>query len=172
MDSAELMTPLWQRIAEGSVDLSQYSDEEILSGKIQMPDGRVIPQPRSLPDTFLAEQVRRGFRKAQRLIRTGAMDALRVYSEILNDDMVDPKDRIRAGQFFLNRFLGKETQHVHVTTHDGDSAREELVRRLVAARAGLPVAAALELASTGHVTDEVVDAELVDEANIYLEDLL
>lgn len=159
------LTPMWQRIARGDIDLSQYSDEEILTGRIQMADGRLLPTPPTLPDNFVAEQVRRGLRKAQRKIREGAMSALEVYADILEDDTLEPRDRLKAGQFFLERFLGKETQHVHVTT-DADAAREELVRRLVAARRGLTGEQQFAAA-----TEDVVDGEVV-EGTLALEDIL
>lgn len=165
------LSPMWQRIAEGQVNLDQYTDEEILSGEICMADGRKLPAPPVLPEPFIREQVRRGFKVAQRQIREGAMDALGVYSDILNDRFAEDKDRIAAGKFFLERFLGKEAQHVHVHT-DPDEARQELIRRLVAARQGLPVAAALAVASGEQLEGDMYEAELVDDATIHLEELL
>lgn len=161
-----VLTPMWTRIARGEIDLSRYTDDEILTAQIRTADGRLLPPPASLPDRFIAEQVRRGMRKAQRRIREGAMKALDVYEDIMDDDLVEPKDRLKAGQFFLDRFLGKETQHVHVTT-DVSDAREELVRRLVAARAQMSVTDALALAA-----GDVCEGEIVEEAIITLEDLL
>lgn len=166
-----MLSPMWQRIARNEVDLSQYSDEEILSARIQMADGRYLPAPKVLPEVFIREQIRRGMRKAQRKIRENAMDAIDVYEEIMNDDTVEPKDRLAAGKFFLDRFLGKETQHVHVTTENADEAKELLIQRLLAARQGLPPGAALALAA-GEEPDDTVDAELVDDGTISLEDIL
>ena len=160
------LTPMWQRIADGEVDLGQYSDEELESGQIRMQDGRLLPAPPTHPDTWVREQVKRGLRKAQTLVRKGAMDALEVYSEILNDDNAEDKDRLKAGQFFLDRFLGKEAQHV--VHHDGDAqdAREVLIQRLLAARQGLPATAVAELGA-GRVPPGTPD-----DAVLALEDLI
>lgn len=166
------LTPMWKRIADGQVDLSRYTDEEIETGRIRMEDGRLLPPPAAYPDTWVREQVKRGLRKAQAKIREGAMQALEVYEDIMLDDRAEDRDRLKAGEFFLTRFLGKETQHV--VHHDGDigDAREALIQRLLAARQGLPASAVAELGAGQPVTDDTVDAELVDEATIHLEDIL
>lgn len=160
------LTPMWQRIADGEVDLSRYTDEELETGEIRMQDGRTLPAPPTYPDTWVREQVKRGLRKAQRLVRVGAMDALEVYSEILNDDNAEDKDRLKAGEFFLTRFLGKEAQHVVVHDGDAEDAREVLIQRLLAARQGLPAGAVAELGA-GRVPPGTPD-----EAVIGLEDIL
>lgn len=164
------LSPMWQRIARGEVDLSQYSDEEILSAEIRMADGRLLPAPTELPEVFIREQVKRQLKQAEVKVRQGAMDALDVYSEIMNDEMQEAKDRIKAGQFFLDRFLGKAPQHVH--HHDGDigDARERLIERLLAARQAMPPADAMALAQ-GEQPDDVVDAELVNEGTLGMDDL-
>jgi hypothetical protein len=166
-----MLSPMWQRIARGEVDLSLYTDDEILSAEIRMADGRLLPAPAVLPDLFIREQIKRGLRKAERSIRKGALTAIEVYEEILEDDMCEPKDRMTAAKFFTDRFLGKPDQHVHHHAADLDDAREVLIQRLLAARSGLPAAAALQIAS-GQEPDDIMDAELVDDATIALEDLL
>lgn len=157
-----MLTPMWQRIARGEVDLTQYSDDEILSGKIYMADGRRLPKPNVFPDTFIAEQKRRGLLIAERKVRRGAMDALTVYTEILNNDLSEDKDRLKAGEWFLTRFLGKAEQRVHVQVENDEDPREVLLRRLLASRGITQVPPPPE--------DDVVDAEVVEEPT--LEDLL
>lgn len=169
-----LLSPMWQRIARGEVDLSVYTDDEILSGEIRMADGRLLPAPKEIPETMVREQIARGLRKAERQIRKNALLALEVYEEIMLDDTVEPRDRLKAADFFTTRFLGKDVQHVHVTTEDGpDAARERLTERLLAARMGLPAPVVTQLAASQVVDDaETFDAELVDDATLTLEDLL
>lgn len=155
-----MLSPMWQRIARGEVDLSQYTDQEILSGEILMADGRKLPKPAVFPDTFLAEQKRRGLVVAERKIRSGAMDALDRYSEIMNSPLAEDRDILKAGEWFLTRFLGKPEQRLHVEM-SGEDPREILLQRLLAAR-GI---------TTGKVEDDVVDAEVVEDEPT-LEDLL
>jgi hypothetical protein len=164
-----LLSPMWQRIARGEVDLSTYTDDEILSAQIRMADGRLLPTPAVLPDTFIREQVQREMRKAQKAIRRGALDALEVYETIMNDEEEAAKDRLKAGEFFLTRFLGKEAQHVHVHDANVDDAKTALIERLLAARKGLPAATVVQMTSGV----DIEDAELVeDDAVLELEDLL
>lgn len=171
---AELdLTPLWQRIADGRVDLSAYSDREILSGNLLMEDGRTLPRPHVLPEVFIREQVKRGLASAERRIREGAMKALDVYEDILEDNLEEAKDRLKAGEFFLNRFLGSVPKEVRITTDvDENAAREELINRLVRARQRATTDVAMQVAQGEIVGDDVVDAEIVDDATIHLEDLL
>lgn len=146
-----VLSPMWQRIARGEVDLAQYSDEEILTAQIRMADDRVLPAPKVIPEAFLHEQRRRGFIVAERKVREGAMDALEVYSNILNDRFAEDRDRLKAGEWFLTRFLGKEAQHLRIT-HEGQDPREALIERLLQVRQGLPEA-----------PDDVIDAEVVED---------
>lgn len=165
------LTPMWQRIAAGEVDLARYSDEEILSGQIRMPDGRLLPTPPVFPEVWEREQVRRGLRKAQRQIRDGALRALEVYEEILEGgEGVEAKDRLKAAEFFTTRFLGKPDQHVHVHKANPDEARELLVQRLLAARQGLPAPVSRALAN-GEDVGDIVDGEIVEDATLHLRDL-
>jgi hypothetical protein len=166
-----VLSPMWRRIARGEVDLSQYSDEEILTGEIRMADGRLLPAPAELPDLFIREQIKRQLKQAQVKVRQGAMDALDVYSEIMNDEMQEAKDRLKAGQFFLDRFLGKPEQHVHHHAADADDARERLIERLLAARQAMPPEAAGALAQGRQPEDGIVDAELLDDGTLGTDDL-
>lgn len=160
-DQAALLSPMWQRIARGEVDLSQYSDDEILSAEIRMADGRLLPAPKVIPDSFILEQQRRGLRVAQRKVRDGAMAALDYYADLVEDDQANDRDRLKAGEWLLNRFLGAQPQHVHVTT-DGGDPRELLVERLLSARGSLDAAPVIAEDA------DVVDADVVDD----LEDLI
>lgn len=161
------LSPMWQRIARGEVDLSRYSDEEVLTGRIGMPDGRTLPQPPVYPDTWIAEQARRQVRKAHRLIRENVITAIEVHEEIMVDDTLEPRDRMKAASFFTDRFLGKDVQRVQVE-QVGDDPRELLIQRLLAARSGLPAAQVAAVANGG-----VIDAEIVpDDAVLGLDDLI
>lgn len=150
-----VLSPMWQRIARGEVDLGKYSDEEILDGCIYMADGRRLPAPKVFPDVFIKEQRRRGLVMADRKVREGGMAALDTFRDILDDDTQPTKDRLKAGEFFLSRWLGPETKNIRVS-HEGEDPREVLLRRLIAARDG------------ESEPDEVVDAVVVDD----LEDIL
>lgn len=168
------MTPLWQRIASGEQDLSQYTDEEILTGQITMADGRKLPVPPSFPDRFLAEQIKRGLVKAERRIREGGLQAIEVFHDIMTDEDNPNGQRMEAARFFTDRFLGSEKQRVSVEVQHHSSGRDPrdiLLERLLNARRQLSPEAALQAAQGQPVTD-VVDAEIVDDAVLGLDDIL
>lgn len=112
------LSPMWQRIARSEVDLGKYSDEEILTAQIRMADGRLAPVPKILPHSFIQEQVKRGMRVAEKKIRQGSDLALDVYLEVLGNKKAANADRMRAAQFFTDRFLGKDIVKVQVAEVD------------------------------------------------------
>lgn len=126
-ENFHLWAPFWQRVATGENDLAQYSDEEILTGRFKLMDGREAPQPKAYPQRFKDEQVKRGFRQAEEKIRKGAQKALDVYSEIMEDSEASTADRLRAAAFFTDRFLGKAPEQIKVAQVD---RVEELFGRL------------------------------------------
>lgn len=156
---AAVITPMWQRIAKGEVDLSEYTDEEILTGHITMEDGRLLPTPHVLPRIFVEEQRRRAMLVSEKAVREGSVAALEVYREILDDITLPARERMVAAKFFTDRFLGPAEQHIHITGGEGEDPRDILLQRLLAAK---------------HQEDEdaeanTIDVEIVDEE---LEDLL
>ncbi len=123
-----LWGPFWQRVARGEVDLSVYSDEEILDARIKTPDNRLLPPPKALPTEWVKEQHRRGLRVAESKIRDGAQRALEVMYEIMDDDRAPRQDRLRAANFFTDRFLGKAPEQIKVAKAD---TLEELYKRFL-----------------------------------------
>lgn len=153
-----VLSPMWQRIARGEVNLEQYTDEEILSGEITMADGRLLPKPKVFPETFIREQERRGLAVARKKVREGALKSFDVVLDILEDDTAEDKDRLRAAEMLQNRFLGKADQRVHVQVDLDTDPRDLLLERLLAARKGI-------------AAGDVIDAEVVEE-DLSAEDLL
>lgn len=155
------LTPMWTRIAQGQVDLSQYTDEQILKAELPMADGRTAPRPPMLPDVFIDEQRRRGLIKAERKVRNGAMKALDLLADVVEDDTAPIAERIKAARAFVDKYV-PTVQHVDITHHGDDDPRERLINRLLAARG----------ATVEPTTDDsdVVEAELMDD--LTLEDLL
>lgn len=145
-----LLTPMWQRIARGEVDLSQFTDEEILTGQITMQDGRLLPKPAEYPDIFLREQSRRGLRVAERKVREGGLKALDYYLDTLEDDEAPRGARMDAAKWLATRYLGPAEQHLQVTHHNGDrDPRTVLAERLLEIR--------------GVDDDDIIEAEILED---------
>jgi hypothetical protein len=156
-----MLSPMWQRIARGEVDLTQFTDEEIMSGKITMEDGRTLPKPKEFPPEFLREQHRRGMHVAQRKLREGGIKALDYYMEIMDDDMKPMGAKLEAAKFFSNRYLGPADQRIHVThEHEGRDPRDVLLDRLLSQR------------TSEAVEPRVVEAEILEDPDEALADLL
>ncbi len=130
----KLLSPFWQRVAYGQVDLNEFTDEEILTGKLRMEDGRRLPKPKVYPQIFLDEQERRGMRVAQRKISKGARKSLDVYYSILTDKTASNADRMKAAQFFSDKKYGRDPLPVKVQAVDDI---EELFRGIAEHPEGL-----------------------------------
>lgn len=168
-----VLTPMWQRIARGEIDLEQYTDEEILSGQITMADGRLLPKPPVLPELFIQEQEKRGLVVAREKIRDGALKSLDVQYDILMDPLSENRDRLVAAKMFQERFLGKADQRVHVHVESDQDPRDVLIQRLLLARNAVTTGEGDDPASAGIVEAEIVEEPLeISDSGIVLDDLL
>jgi hypothetical protein len=128
------LPPAWRAIADGSRDLTELTDDEVLAGRLKRADGVLGSRPSFYPQNFIDEQIRRSLYWASDEIRSGAREAIEVLREIMVNPLVPPGDRIKAAMFFTDRFLGKEVTRVMVTAED---PVESLFRQILADPHGL-----------------------------------
>lgn len=112
-----LLPKSWQDVATGKTPLDTLSDEEVFAGRLRGPNGSLNPRPDFYPQNFIDEQIRRSLNWANDEIRSGMREAIQVFRDIMKNGQFD-SDRIKAAQFFTDRFLGKDVQRVLVTAED------------------------------------------------------
>ena len=110
--------------------------------------------------------------EAQKLIRTTAVMAIGVVTEIAQDRAVNPKDRLKAALELLNRSgLHAQTEHRVTLERVDDAAKIEQIR-LLADRLGLDVTKLLGRSNKQPVTDAEFQVVSSGPSAAGLEDLL
>lgn len=116
----KVLDPFWIRVARGDVDLTVYSDEEIFSGRLPMNDGseRVSPKPVMYPQAFIDEQNRRTLAAAQEQVREGGLEGIMYMRHLIQNQLAEDKDRLKAASMLMERQFGKEPTKVQVSGVD------------------------------------------------------
>lgn len=97
------------RILTGQEDLSEWDDEELRRGRKKDRNGgwRGI-DPVIIPKALHDELVRRTLSKANTLLRDNLHAAVQALTSIVEDEDVEPKDRLRAAGMIMDRVMGKD----------------------------------------------------------------
>lgn len=104
-----------QAILRGELDLSTWSEEELMRGQRRDKNGRWVGRPpKVIPKAVHDELVRRKMSKAHDLMRDNVVKATEVLVEIAQDREVDPAVRLRAVAMIHDRVLGKAPDKVQV----------------------------------------------------------
>lgn len=101
----------------GKEDLSTWDDEELRRGRRRRPDGSFGGRgPVVVPMAVHDEMVKRTLEKANQILTENLESGLEILVDIMKDDRVDAKDRLRAIEMIANRAMGKEPQKLEVTS--------------------------------------------------------
>lgn len=99
----------------GKEDLSLWDDEELRRGRKRDHNGGWQGRdPVIVAKAVHDELVKRTLSKANELLTTNLEAALGILINIMNDDKVDAKERLRAVQMVMDRAMGKEPQKLEL----------------------------------------------------------
>lgn len=102
-------------ILNGTMDLTAWSDEELMRGQRRSKRGTWEGRPpRLVPKAIHDELVRRKMSKAHDILRDSIVRAAEVLREILDDPEVDAAVRLKAVVILLDRGLGKAPERVEI----------------------------------------------------------
>lgn len=102
-------------ILSGDLDVSTWTDEELMRGQKRDKNGRWSGAPPKLvPKAIHDELVRRKMSQAHDLMRDNVVKATEVLVEIAQDKDVDPAVRLRAVAMIHDRVLGKAPDKVQM----------------------------------------------------------
>jgi hypothetical protein len=107
-----------QMFDNGFLTVEDLDDEELLYGKCRDASGR-IPRntkktemvPRDLYDEMVAEHLSRTQEKFRQQLDT----ALETMVSVMSDETVEPKDRMEAAKYLMERVIGKPIERVAVS---------------------------------------------------------
>lgn len=107
--------PMNTRILIGAEDLSEWSIEELRAGQRTDKNGQNVGRvPVIVPKALHDELVKRTLSEAQRKLNESLDDAVAALTEIVKDNNVEAKDRLKASQMILDRVMGKNPETVKV----------------------------------------------------------
>jgi hypothetical protein len=109
-------------IADGEVDLSDWTDRELLEGRRADRNGKFTgKKPKLIPRQLVMELNRRRMGRAQALLLYSSVDAIEVLRSIVNDKQAARRTRIRAAEILLEQGLGKPRERMSLdVTRDDD----------------------------------------------------
>lgn len=104
------------RIMNGEEDLSIWSEEELRRGRRMSKRGRWEGRaPAIVPKAVHDELVKRTLDDAQKLMRENLVAAVSVLIELVQDEEVDAREKVKAIDMIMTRVMGKPPEKVEVT---------------------------------------------------------
>lgn len=105
----------WANIKKGIVPWTELDDDELGRGKLRDKNGQWRGgQGSLLPRDMVPEITRRLKERFDDRLRAELKNAQGVFLDIMNDDSADPKDRLKAAQYMMERLIGKVPDKVEV----------------------------------------------------------
>lgn len=99
----------------GKEDLSTWDEEELRRGRKRRSDGTFAGKdPVVVAKAVHDEMVKRTLDEANRILQENLTEGLEILVEIMRDERVDAKDRLKAIEMISNRAMGKEPQKLEV----------------------------------------------------------
>lgn len=135
------------------------TDEELVRGKLRDTNGQFRGRnPTWVPREFHRACIRELMRRGQALWRKNYLEAIETLTEIAVDPEADPRDRMKAAMYVIERIEGKVPEKVEVTIEEEPwrAVIEEIV-------ADVPDEAIARARSGAREATEIIEAEVVSE---------
>lgn len=105
-----------EAILNGDMDLTAWSEEELLRGQRRAHTGRFTGRPpKVVPMAVHNELVRRRMSKAADLLNESIVDAVLLLRQVVTDEEAAYTDRIKASQLILDRVMGKAPERIELS---------------------------------------------------------
>jgi hypothetical protein len=151
------ITPAAAGVIYDGDSLDDWDDEELLRGRRRNKNGRFVGRPPTvIPAALHKELTRRRYSKAHDLLADSLVDAALMLRSIINDELADAADRIKAAEVMFNRVVGRPREQVSLAIQtEGPAPWERLVSAAIVPNAET----ALRLMQGAVIDGEVVDEE-------------
>lgn len=108
------------RVLTGEDDLSGWDNEELRRGRRRAQTGARKgtfhgADPKVVPKALHDELVKRTLDAAAKLLQENLQAAVEVLIDVVTDEDVEPKDRLRAIQMIMDRTMGKAPDKVEIS---------------------------------------------------------
>lgn len=111
------VSPRVAALLDGTLDVADLDEEELARGYPRAEDGSFRGRPTVIPTSVHQRIQRELFQRAGEKLKTNLLAAVEAMTSIASDIDADPKDRIKAAQWVVERLMGK-TPDVQVTMEE------------------------------------------------------
>lgn len=152
----------------GILTVKDLDDEELVKGRCRDHTGR-IPQRNKhtelIPSDLFDEMVAEHEARYRQRLRETLNDALDVAVEVMNDDTVEPRDRLEAAKWVTERAAGKSVEHI---AHTVEMKPWEGMLTDISGIGAISRAKHRELQAEGGRAG-IIDVEIVDDDDVPLQ---
>jgi hypothetical protein len=119
--------PRVQALLDGTLDVETLDDEELARGYPRAVDGSFRNPPVVIPRAVYARLQRELFERANRNLKENLGNAAAAMTRIINNEELDPKIRLDASKWLIERVMGKQPD---ITVNVDEKRFEKLFERL------------------------------------------
>jgi hypothetical protein len=109
--------PRIQQLLDGTLPIEDLDEEELARGYPRATDGTFRNPPVVIPRAIHNRMMQELFRRANTTLKESLSDAAATMTNIINDPKQDPKIRLEASKWLIERIMGK-TPEVVVNVED------------------------------------------------------
>jgi hypothetical protein len=108
----------WAMLLDGTLTVSDLDDEEIRRGRVRGADGGFTGRRHSVPSHLMAEFQKELLRRAESKFKESVVDAIELYSKVVNDEDAKYSDRLKAADKIIERVFGKTPETIRIEGAD------------------------------------------------------
>lgn len=108
-----------EKIRNGEITMQEFvetlSPEELIRGQLKDHEGKFRGRPpKWVPAEFYQACVRQLLKQGEEMWRNAFLNSIKAFSDIAQNEALDPKDRLKAAQYVIERVAGKTPDKVEV----------------------------------------------------------
>lgn len=104
-----------RQLQAGEINLDDLDEEELVRGRLKGPDGKFHGSGSDFVSRAMYQKMTSElFKRANDAMKTNLVDAVKTLTDIMNGAEMDPKDRMKAAQWIVERVMGKMPETVTV----------------------------------------------------------
>jgi len=109
----------YSAILTGQLDVTTWSDEELLRGQRRDRNGNWGGRPpKVIPKAIHDEMVKRKMSAAYDILRNNLVEAVQMFVDIAKDTQADPAVRLKAAGMIVDRVLGKSVERTDLSVNE------------------------------------------------------
>ena len=104
-----------RKVISGEIALSELDEEELARGQLRGANGKFSGNaPLVVPRAMHAKMTTELFKRADDAMKSSLVNAVQTLTTIMESDLSDPKDKLKAAQWLIERVMGKTPEQLIV----------------------------------------------------------